>query len=147
MITEPPVPVGYSFPVDVKYLSKPCHDLGGYTVVEDEDQGILIIGYKETNIFTQPIGQVSVTPVDTRRILNTLRDETPEDQRATSIYWTFDYEPESIVFFVTYGDATWVFNDMQNAFSLAALIVQIKTQALSEYLKGDSLWESATTES
>lgn len=133
MIT-PPVPVGFSFPVHPKHLTKPCHNLGGYTVVEDHEAGILIIGYKEVNLFEHGISEVRIMPVDTNHILMNKRPSVPEEDRATSVHWAFEYEPDQIVYFVSFATSTWVFNNPQDAFGMAALIVDVKRHALLEYL-------------
>lgn len=137
MIT-PPVPVGFSFPVHPKHLAKPCYNIGGYTVVNDHEAGILIIGYREFNLFEHGVSEVKIIPIDTKHVMEVSRPSVAEDEQATSVFWAFDYEPNSIVYFVIYADATWVFNEAQTAFSMMALIVDVKRHGLQEYININS---------
>jgi hypothetical protein len=145
MIT-PPVSVGFSFPVHPKHLTKPCHNLGGYTVVEDHEVGILIIGYREFNLFEHGVGEVKIIPIDTNHIPTVALDSIEESDRGTSIFWTFDYEPDQIVYFVTFADGTWVFNSAQDAFSMMALIVDVKRHGLQEHINETLKCDTESTE-
>lgn len=154
MIT-PPVPVGFSFPVHPQHLTKPCHNLGGYTIIEDSEQGIIISGYRELNLFAASVTEVRIIPMDTNYVLDVLRPTIEEADRNTSIYWTFDYEPNQIIYYVTYADGTWVFYDKHAAISLLNLIVDVKRHGIQEHLNtlvtsdtesGEDACQSAPTE-
>lgn len=118
--------------VDERHKKFKTFTLGQYTVIENHDEGIIISGGHEINLFQLPIGKVSIGFFDIDGIEDKM--ERSEGSEVTTIFDVYEFEKGRIYYTVSFNKYQWVFEEYIEAMYMAKIIYDVKLNGLKEHL-------------
>lgn len=100
------------------------YNIGGYNLT-NFDGAFYLCGGDETNITASPIQTIEILPLTKERLLNNLEQQSP-----LSIGHTFNLDDYEIYYVIKYAARVYIFDNIDDALQLLAILVQYKAQSL-----------------
>jgi hypothetical protein len=117
--------------VDERHDDSKAIQIGCYTVIQNLDEGVIISGGREVNLFQLPIEKVSIGFFEIDSITRFI--DEPSD--VTTIYDVYEFNKGQIYYTVSYCDNEWVFEKSEDAGKMSSIIFSVKAHGLEEALK------------
>lgn len=127
--------VGYNWPVDERHKKFHQEKIGGYTVIQNFNEGVIVSGGREVNLFNENIGPVSIDFFE----IGTLTEHYPsvleDGEIHQTIHSVYKFEIGKIYFTVSFSGYQWVFSSLDEANQMASVIFSTKFTGFVDYIK------------